>query len=98
MPTFYLLPPTYYSPGPYHTILTAQNSLYQQWPDADRTLTLALTLALALALALTLTLTSPNPHPNCSRWQTKIFYYHFRRVQREGPHGGRCTELTGFTR
>ena len=39
---------------PYHTILTAQNSLYQQW-------------------------------------QTKIFYYHFRRVQREGPYGGRCT-------
>ena len=43
---------------PYHTILTAQNSLYQQW-------------------------------------QTKIFYYHFRRVQREG---GRCGEMTGFTR
>ena len=43
---------------PYHTILTAQASLYQQW-------------------------------------QTKIFYYHFRRVQREG---GRCTEMTGFTR
>ena len=43
---------------PYHTILTAQNSLYQQW-------------------------------------QTKIFYYHFRRVQHES---GRCTELTGFTR
>ena len=43
---------------PYHTILTAQSSLYQQW-------------------------------------QTKIFYYHFRRVQREE---GRCGEMTGFTR
>ena len=43
---------------PFHTILTAQASLYQQW-------------------------------------QTKIFYYHFRKVQREG---GRCTEMTGFTR
>ena len=43
---------------PYHTILTAQGSLYQQW-------------------------------------QTKIFYYHFRKQQ---AAGGRCTEMTGFTR
>ena len=43
---------------PYHTILTAQASLYQEW-------------------------------------QTKIFYYHFRKAQRAG---GRCTEMVGFTR
>ena len=43
---------------PYHTILTAQASLYQEW-------------------------------------QTKIFYYHFRKAQR---HMGPCGEMTGFTR
>jgi len=43
---------------PFHTILTAQASLYQEW-------------------------------------QTKIFYYHFRKAQRLG---GRCTEMVGFTR
>lgn len=43
---------------PYHTILTAQASLYQEW-------------------------------------QTKIFYYYFRKAQAED---GRCTEMTGFTR
>ena len=43
---------------PYHTILTAQRSLYQQW-------------------------------------QTKIFYYHFRKAQ---AAAGPCTEMVGFTR
>ena len=28
------------------------------------------------------------------RWQTQIFYYHFRKAQRLNP----CTEMTGFTR
>ena len=42
---------------PFHVILTAQASLYQEW-------------------------------------QTKIMYYHFRKVQRLNP----CTEMTGFTR
>ncbi|KAL1508604.1 hypothetical protein AB1Y20_004701 [Prymnesium parvum] len=43
---------------PFHTILTAQQSLYQQW-------------------------------------QTKIFYYHFKKAQ---AAGGPCTEMVGFTR
>ena len=42
---------------PYHTILTAQASVYQEW-------------------------------------QTKIFYYHFKKAQAANP----CTEMTGFTR
>ncbi len=42
---------------PYHTILTAQASLYQAW-------------------------------------QTRIFYYHFKKAQRSNP----CTEMVGFTR
>ena len=43
---------------PFHTLLTAQKSLYQEW-------------------------------------QTKIFYFQFRKAQ---AAGGPCTEMTGFTR
>ena len=42
---------------PFHVILTAQASIYQEW-------------------------------------QTKIMYYHFKKIQAQNP----CTEMTGFTR
>ena len=84
---------------PYHTILTAQAGLYQESALAPTQAASCHTPGPAgpaqlLPIASRLTVAMRACVPTLQEWQTKIFYYHFRKLQKSNP----CTEMTGFTR